>query len=55
LELALHLEDTENIHSLLSDFTAEFNNAIRASASLSALEQPIRMRLAKRKPMRGGF
>ena len=41
LELALHLEDTENIHSLLSDFTAEFNNAIRASASLSALEQPI--------------
>lgn len=41
LELALHLDDTENIHSLLSDFTSEFNNAIRASASLSALEQPI--------------
>ena len=43
LELALHLEDTANIHSLLRDFTVEFNRAISASASLSALEQPIMM------------
>ena len=41
LELALHLEDTENIQSLLKDFTSEFNNALKASASLSALEQPV--------------
>ena len=41
LELALRLDELENIDSLLNDFVVKFNDAINATASLPTLEKPI--------------